>query len=80
MEPQEMSVIERHNTQFTKDCLMDLHASCSIPLKEMQNIRICYQSACNTPAQLDMGLPSEPVQMVRTKKIMIGIVCKVFGE
>mmetsp|Transcript_64374 Transcript_64374/g.88421 ORF Transcript_64374/g.88421 Transcript_64374/m.88421 type:complete len:222 (+) Transcript_64374:1476-2141(+) len=76
MEPQEkkkvMSVIERHSTQFTKDCLMDLHTLCSIPLKEIQNIRICYQSACDTPAQLDMGLPSEPVLMIRAKKIMIG--------
>lgn len=59
-----VSVIDKNDGVFTRTCISELHTSCSIPLKDMQHIRVCYHAAKDTPAQLDMTIPNEPVQMV----------------
>jgi hypothetical protein len=32
---------EEHKGQWTKECLQELHEQSRLPMKEMQNLRIC---------------------------------------
>jgi hypothetical protein len=35
------AVEEVHGRQFTVECVTEMHLACSIPMKDMQNLRLC---------------------------------------
>jgi hypothetical protein len=51
------AVAEAHVRQFTVECVTDMHLACSIPMKDMQNLRLCLECSWENPAQLDMEEP-----------------------
>jgi hypothetical protein len=48
------AVSEAHDRQFTVECVTEIHLACSIPMKDMQNLRLCLDCLWENPAQLDM--------------------------
>jgi hypothetical protein len=51
------AVEEAHGRQFTVECVTEMHLACSIPIKDMQNLRLCLECSWENPAQLDMEEP-----------------------
>ena len=60
MEPAEKkkvsSVIDAFDGCFPVECVQKLKSECSIAVKDMQNIRVCYETAKKHPDHLDMGV------------------------
>jgi hypothetical protein len=50
-------VLEKQNKEFGVECIRELHRSCSIPMKEMYNIHLCFECSWEKPQQLDMEMP-----------------------
>jgi hypothetical protein len=48
------AVAEAHGRQFTVECVTEMHLACSLPMKDMQNLRLCLECSSENPAQLDM--------------------------
>ena len=42
-------------------CVRRLFSEMHIPIKDMQNLRLCIECALEDPAQLDMELPAAPL-------------------
>ena len=59
MEPTEkkkvMSVIDEFGGCFPIECVNKLKSECNIAVKDMQNIRVCYETAKKHPGHLDKG-------------------------
>jgi hypothetical protein len=51
-------VAAQHSTQFTVDCVKQIHHDCSMPMKDMRNVRLCLECAWGYPLQLDMEQPT----------------------
>jgi hypothetical protein len=51
------AVAEAHGRQFIVECVTEMHLACSIPMKDMQNLRLCLECSWENPAQLDMEEP-----------------------
>lgn len=68
MEPSEkkavMAVIAEFDGTFTVDCVRKLKAECNIPTKDLQNLRVCYETAKKYPEHLEMTVPSSEAQTV----------------
>jgi hypothetical protein len=47
-------VAEAHDRQFT---VAEMHLACSIPMKDLQKLRLCLECLWENPAQLDMEKP-----------------------
>jgi hypothetical protein len=45
------------NEGFTMECLIELRQVCKITTKDMQNMRVCYECAKETPNHLERTLP-----------------------
>jgi hypothetical protein len=48
------AVAEAYDRQFTVECFTEMHLACSIPMKDLQNLRLCLECSWENPAQLDM--------------------------
>jgi hypothetical protein len=48
------AVVEAHDRQFTVECVTEMHLTCSIPMKDLQNLRLCLECSWENPAQLDI--------------------------
>jgi hypothetical protein len=49
-----VEVAAQHNNQFTVDCVTQIHHECSMPMKDMQHVRMCLECAWEHPSQLEM--------------------------
>ena len=54
-----VGVIDKHNGNFSVECLSELVSECSIHKKDLQNIRVCWELSKEHPEHLDMGVPTE---------------------
>jgi hydrogenase maturation factor len=52
-----VSIINRHDG-FTVACVNELMTEASIPLKDLQNLCLCYEMTKQHPSHLEMGTPS----------------------
>jgi hypothetical protein len=52
-----VAVAEAHDRQFTVKCVTEMHLACSIPMKDMQNLRLCVECSWENPTKLDMEEP-----------------------
>ena len=68
MEPHEkkavMAVIAEFGGMFCVDCVRKLKDECSIPTKDLQNLRVCYETAKKYPEHLELTVPSSTAQTV----------------
>jgi hypothetical protein len=48
------AVAEAYGRQFTVECVTEMHLTCSIPINDMHNLRLCLECSWENPAQLDM--------------------------
>ena len=60
MKPEEkkrvVSTVQKHGSYAVR-CVQELHDVCHIPIKDMQNARLCVDCALKNPAQLNMEAP-----------------------
>jgi hypothetical protein len=66
-----VSVVEKHGS-YTVECCRELQNLCHVPLKDMQHLRVCIQSAVECPSQLDRGAPADnEMAIARTKPALL---------
>jgi hypothetical protein len=51
------AVAEAHDHQFTVECVTEMHLACSIPMKDLQNLRLCMERLWENTAQLGIEEP-----------------------
>jgi hypothetical protein len=51
------AVAEAHGRQFTVECVTEMHLTCSIPMKDMQNLCLYLECSWENPTQIDMEEP-----------------------
>ena len=52
-----MGIMEKHNKCFSLECVRDIHSSLSIPLSDMQSLRVCVTLCYQHPEMIEMELP-----------------------
>ena len=53
-----MAIIDRHGGLFSVACVDALHTEASIPLSDMQDLRVCRELALKNPTHLEMMAPA----------------------
>jgi hypothetical protein len=51
------AVAHANDRQFTVECATEMHLACYIPMKDLQNLRLCLECSWENPAHLDMEEP-----------------------
>jgi hypothetical protein len=51
------AIAEVHDREFSVACIRQIRQVCSIPMKDMQNMRLCMECAWEHPSQLEMEQP-----------------------
>jgi hypothetical protein len=51
------AVSEAHDRQVTVECVTEMHLACSIPMRDMHNLRLCLECSWENPKQLDTEEP-----------------------
>jgi hypothetical protein len=64
------AVAEAHGRQFTVECFTEMHLACSIPMKDMQNLRLYLECSWENPAQLDT---EEPIALDNQSAISVEV-------
>jgi hypothetical protein len=64
------AVAEAHDRQFTVECVTERHLACSIPMKNLQNLRLYLECSWDNPAQLDM---EEPISLDNQSAISVEV-------
>jgi hypothetical protein len=49
-----VAIAEVHDREFFVACIQQIHQVCSIPMKDMHNMRLCMECAWEHPSQLEM--------------------------
>ena len=52
-----MGIMKNHNKCFSLECVREIHSSLSIPLSDMQSLRVCVTLCYRHPTMIDMELP-----------------------
>tara|TARA_B110001452_G_scaffold205333_1_gene175349 strand:+ start:90 stop:1757 length:1668 start_codon:yes stop_codon:yes gene_type:complete len=52
-----MSIVGKHASVYSVDCVKELHAVLHVPMSEMQNVRVCLAVAAQNPSHLARGVP-----------------------
>lgn len=53
-----VNIVDSHGAEFNADCVQCLLDELSIAVKDLQNLRLCYEMAKEYPAHLEMCAPS----------------------
>jgi hypothetical protein len=70
-----ISVIKNHGSS-TVECCRELQDSCHMLHEDMQNLRVCIQSALECPSQLDRCVPDNQIIAVAKTKPDLAIVAE----
>ena len=52
-----MGIMEKHNKCFSLECVREIHNTLSIPLYDMQSLRVCVTLCYQHPEMIEMELP-----------------------
>ena len=71
MSPQEkqqvMCILEKHDFEYTVECLEALHKECQIIFSQMNDLRVCILIAQDHPKTLSFGLPTKNQNQCETQ-------------
>lgn len=65
-------ILQKHDQQWSVACVREMHTACSIPLCDMQNLRLCLDLAAADPTHLDRAVPeassTQPEEVAAAKE------------
>jgi hypothetical protein len=65
-----VEVDEQHDNKFSVTCIKQINMECTIPMKEMQHIRLCFECGWEHPSQLNTEHPDQLTNQSINKSVV----------